>query len=117
MISDKLVYNFTRKNKFNTLAEEKKNLNKESNTNTSKQNKIFSANSFSYKNQNFPSLIDFQSKLELFKNDSDKFWQQGSENLIWFKKPAKIKTGKGINTNWFVGSKSNITINCIDRNF
>lgn len=97
------------------MAEENKNSNVNNFTDFSKQSKDYFTNSFSYTNQNFFSLKDFQNKIKEFRIENDFFWQQESENLVWIKKPEKVKTGKGIKTSWFIGSKSNITINCIDR--
>jgi acetyl-CoA synthetase len=97
------------------LAAENKNSNGNNITDFSKQSKEYFANSFSYKNQTFSSLKDFQNKIRQFRTDNDYFWQQESENLLWIKKPDKIKSGKGIKSNWFIGSKSNVTINCVDN--
>lgn len=97
------------------MAAENKNSNGNNITDFSKQSKEYFANSFSYKNQTFSSLKDFQNKIRQFRTDNDYFWQQESENLLWIKKPDKIKSGKGIKSNWFIGSKSNVTINCVDN--
>lgn len=115
MISDQLVSNFTYKIKLNTLTAENKNSNWNNITDFSKQSKEYFTNGFSYKNQTFSSIKAFQNKIRQFREDSDYFWQQESENLLWIKKPDKVKSGNGIKSNWFIESKSNITINCVDR--
>lgn len=97
------------------MAEENINSNGDNIIDFSKQLKVYTPKNFSYKNQKFSSLKDFQDKIVLFRTENNKFWQQESENLVWIKKPNKIRSGKGIKSNWFVGSKSNITINCVDR--
>lgn len=115
MISDQHVSNFTHKIKLNTLTAENKNSNGNNIKDFLNQSKEYTVNSFSYKNQTFSSIKAFQNKIRQFREDSDYFWQQESENLLWIKKPDKVKSGNGIKSNWFVGAKSNITINCVDR--
>lgn len=97
------------------MAAENKNSNKNNIIGFSQQSIEYSANSFLYNNQTFSSIKDFQNKIRQFRTDNDYFWQQESENLLWIKKPNKVRSGKGIKSNWFVRSKSNITINCIDK--
>lgn len=97
------------------MAEENKNSNSISSPKTHGEAKIYAASYFGYSNQTFSSLNDFEKKLKLFQTDKEQFWQLESKKLDWIKPPEKIKTGKGNNSNWFVGSKSNITINCVDR--
>ena len=47
--------------------------------------------------------------------DPDKFWSSNAKELHWFKTWNKIKQGKAFNSKWFVGAKTNITYNCLDR--
>lgn len=111
----KTCSNFTSKNKFNTLAEETKNTSAVNNSNLSASKDKVLAGYASYKNFNFSSLDEFINKINLFRSNKEIFYKQEIEKLTWFKPPSKIISGKGINTKWFIGSKSNITVNCVDR--
>lgn len=97
------------------MAEENKNSTEYNAPNFSLQRKVYPASDFSYNNHSFYNKEEFQKSINLFKSDKEKFWQIESEKLIWLKKPEKIRSGKGIKSRWFVGSKSNITVNCIDK--
>jgi len=97
------------------LAEETKSSSVVNNSDLSDSRGIFNPASFIYKNQNFNSYEEFKNKFTLFQTDKEKFWQQEIEKLSWIKPPTKIKSGKGINIKYFVGSRSNITVNCVDR--
>ena len=69
----------------------------------------------SYLNQTIRTHSEYKRLIKLFREDKTQFWQNEVNKLSWIKHPEKIRTGKGVNSNWLVGSKSNLTINCIDR--
>jgi len=95
------------------LAEEIKNSNdKNLRDNSSLDN--FTSDS-SYLNQTVRTYSEYKRLIKLFREDKVKFWQNEVNKLYWIKHPEKIRTAKGVNSNWLVGSKSNLTINCIDR--
>jgi len=95
------------------LTDETKTISNSNTINSSSPNNSISE--FSYSNQTLKSIYNFQKLLKLFKENKIKFWEDEAVKLSWIKFPEKIRTGKGINSNWLIGSKSNITINCIDR--
>jgi acetyl-CoA synthetase len=95
------------------LTDETKTISNSNTINSSSPNNSISE--FSYSNQTLKSIYNFQKLLKLFKENKIKFWEDEAVKLFWIKFPEKIRTGKGINSNWLIGSKSNITINCIDR--
>src|SRR5436190_15618544 len=43
------------------------------------------------------------------------FWGKAAEELHWFKKWDKVLEWKTPNAKWFVGGKTNISHNCLDR--
>ncbi len=95
------------------MTDETKTISNSNTINSSSPNNSISE--FSYSNQTLKSIYNFQKLLKLFKENKIKFWEDEAVKLSWIKFPEKIRTGKGINSNWLIGSKSNITINCIDR--
>jgi len=95
------------------LTDETKTISNSNTINSSSPNNSISE--FSYSNQTLKSIYNFQKLLKLFNENKIKFWEDEAVKLFWIKFPEKIRTGKGINSNWLIGSKSNITINCIDR--
>jgi acetyl-CoA synthetase len=97
------------------LTEETKNPCVSNDSKTIVNEKIIEPAEFTYTNQTFHSFADFKERMDLFNTNPEKFWNEESENLSWFKKPKKIKTGVSFNSIWFVNSSFNITFNCIDR--
>lgn len=95
------------------MTDETKTISNSNTINSSSPNNSISE--FSYSNQTLKSIYNFQKLLKLFNENKIKFWEDEAVKLFWIKFPEKIRTGKGINSNWLIGSKSNITINCIDR--
>ncbi|HRI46363.1 MAG: acetate--CoA ligase [Ignavibacteriaceae bacterium] len=45
----------------------------------------------------------------------EKFWGEVAENLHWFKYWKKVKQWNPPNAKWFIGGKTNISYNCVDR--
>src|SRR3954468_15279434 len=45
----------------------------------------------------------------------DAFWGKLAEELHWFKKWDKVLEWNAPNAKWFVGGKTNISYNCLDR--
>lgn len=58
-------------------------------------------------------------KLEKVKNqaseNSEQFWSEQAENLLWFKKWDKILDSNPPFYKWFVGGTLNASFNCLDR--
>src|SRR3990172_5932568 len=52
---------------------------------------------------------------EAVKNP-EKFWAKVADQLYWFKKWSKVLEWKYPFAKWFVGGKTNIAYNCLDRN-
>lgn len=45
----------------------------------------------------------------------EKFWGEVADQLHWFKHWSKVKQWKAPDAKWFVGAKTNIAYNCVDR--
>src|SRR3990167_7519132 len=49
-------------------------------------------------------------------NDFEGFWSDlASENVFWFKKWDKVLEWKEPFSKWFIGAKTNVSYNCLDR--
>lgn len=49
------------------------------------------------------------------KEDNEKFWEAFASELHWFKKWKKILRWKPPFAEWFIGGKTNVSYNCLDR--
>ena len=65
------------------------------------------------------SMDQYQEMYYRSVNDSDAFWNDQAKEFTWFKKWEQvrrcnydIRKGK-ISIEWFIGGKTNITVNCI----
>ncbi|MCW8804355.1 MAG: AMP-binding protein, partial [Ignavibacteriaceae bacterium] len=47
--------------------------------------------------------------------DKERFWSGEARELYWFNLWKEVKQGKGFSSKWFVGGKTNISYNCLDR--
>lgn len=60
-------------------------------------------------------LKDARAEYERWKNDPDGFWEQEAENFIWTEKWNQVSKFDGTYHEWFIGGKTNITLNALDR--
>lgn len=77
--------------------------------------KIIEPEKLNYKNSQFPSSQSFNSYLINSIKNKEEFWGNASKDLHWFNDWTKVKSGKGFDSKWFVGGKTNIAYNCLDR--
>ncbi|HKE32792.1 MAG TPA: AMP-binding protein, partial [Candidatus Angelobacter sp.] len=60
-------------------------------------------------------LRDYASEYKRSVEDPDRFWAEVANELEWFQPWTKVFEWKYPTFEWFVGSKCNITYNCLDR--
>ncbi|MFA6331602.1 MAG: acetate--CoA ligase [Methanoregula sp.] len=60
-------------------------------------------------------LGDYHKAYDEFLKDPDGFWDRAAKELHWFKPYTKVKEWKYPYARWFIGGKTNITYNCLDR--
>ncbi|MCK9632851.1 MAG: acetate--CoA ligase [Methanoregula sp.] len=58
---------------------------------------------------------DYNKAYAEFKNDPDGFWDRIARDLHWFTRYDKVKEWNFPHARWFIGGKTNITYNCLDR--
>lgn len=63
----------------------------------------------------FSSFNQYKSVYEFSVRDRERFWSNEAKELFWFKPWKEVKTGKAFNSKWFVGGKTNLCYNCLDR--
>jgi len=60
-------------------------------------------------------IKDYESLYQESIKDREGFWAKVAEELHWFKKWEKVLEWNYPYAKWFVGAKTNITYNCLDR--
>lgn len=60
-------------------------------------------------------LKDARVEYERWQTNPDAFWAAEAEKFVWVKKWDKVSTFDGVYHEWFVGGKTNITLNALDR--
>jgi acetyl-CoA synthetase len=60
-------------------------------------------------------LKDAKAEYLRWKQNPDGFWAQEAEKFVWMEKWHTVSTFDGVNHEWFIGGKTNITINALDR--
>jgi acetyl-CoA synthetase len=78
-------------------------------------------------NRLFPPPADFSAKAHIKSMDDykkqwqhsvdhpEEFWAEAAEQLHWFKKWDKVLEWNAPDAKWFVGAKTNLAYNCLDR--
>ncbi|MDP3831447.1 MAG: AMP-binding protein, partial [Ignavibacteriaceae bacterium] len=64
------------------------------------------------------NLKSFEEYKRMYKEsilNPEKFWGDVADNLYWFKYWKKVRQWNPPNAKWFIGGKTNISYNCIDR--
>lgn len=81
-----------------------------------------SSNQLSYKaspefkkDAHFSSFNQYKNVYEYSILNREKFWGSESKELFWFEPYKEVKKGKAFNSKWFVGGKTNVSFNCLDR--
>jgi acetyl-CoA synthetase len=61
------------------------------------------------------NVKDYEAEYNRFKEDPEAFWASVAEELFWYKKWEKVLEWNYPYAKWFVGGKTNITVNALDR--
>ncbi len=60
-------------------------------------------------------LKDAKAEYERWEENPDAFWAAEAEKFVWLKKWDKVSSFDGVNHEWFMGGKTNITLSMLDR--
>jgi acetyl-CoA synthetase len=63
----------------------------------------------------FSSFNQYKNVYEYSIADKERFWGGEARELYWFNLWKEVKQGKAFSSKWFVGGKTNISYNCLDR--
>ena len=63
----------------------------------------------------FPSFNQYKNVYEFSIADKERFWSGEARELYWFNFWKEVKQGKAFSSRWFVGGKTNVSHNCLDR--
>jgi acetyl-CoA synthetase len=76
---------------------------------------IFTASEEFKEDAHFSSFNQYKNVYEFSKADRERFWSSEARELFWFNLWKEVKQGKAFNSKWFVGGKTNLSYNCLDR--
>ena len=60
-------------------------------------------------------LKDARAEYERWRENPDAFWTSEAEKFVWLEKWNQVSKFDGVYHEWFVGGKTNITLNALDR--
>jgi acetyl-CoA synthetase len=60
-------------------------------------------------------IQDYEADYRHALTDPEGFWSEIAEKLLWEKKWDKVLTFEPPKHDWFIGGKTNITLNALDR--
>ena len=63
----------------------------------------------------FSSFSQYKNVYEFSVADKERFWSGEARELHWFNLWKEVKQGKTFNSKWFVGGKTNLSYNCLDK--
>ena len=79
------------------------------------ENNIFRASEEFKEEAHFSSHNQYKNVYEFSVADKERFWSGEARELFWFNLWKEVKQGKAFNSKWFVGGKTNLSYNCLDR--
>ena len=77
--------------------------------------KIFGAPLEFKDDAHFSSFNQYKNVYDFSVADKERFWSGEARELHWFNMWKEVRQGKAYNSKWFVGGKTNISFNCLDR--
>ncbi|MGH7598597.1 MAG: acetate--CoA ligase [bacterium] len=84
-------------------------------TSVLKEDRVFNPSPDFCKKAHLNSLEDYEAMYRRSIDDPDGFWSEQAEKLHWFKKWDKVLEWNEPFAKWFVGAKTNLSYNCLDR--
>jgi acetyl-CoA synthetase len=81
-----------------------------------KEKRLFKPKAQFSQEAHIKSLAQYRKLYNESVKNPEKFWAKIASELVWFKKWSKVLDWKYPWARWFVGGKTNISYNCLDRN-
>jgi len=69
-------------------------------------------------NAHCKSLADYQAMYDRSISDPEGFWAEVAEQFVWKEKWSKVREfsfNMPVDIKWFIGGKTNLSVNCLDR--
>jgi len=63
----------------------------------------------------FSSFNQYKNVYDFSVADRERFWSGEARELFWFELWKETKQGKAQNSKWYVGGKTNLSYNCLDK--
>jgi len=79
------------------------------------EERVFKPSGEFSKNAYIKNMQEYEAIYEAAAKDLEGFWEKQAEELDWFKKWDKVLEWNEPFARWFVGSRINVSHNCIDR--
>ena len=77
--------------------------------------KTFKASPEFKEDAHFSSFNQYKNVYDFSIADKERFWGGEARELYWFNFWKEVKQGKAFSSKWFVGGKTNLSYNCLDR--
>ncbi len=61
------------------------------------------------------TLRDYEAVYRRSVEDNDTFWAEVAEDFVWHTSWDKVSEFDGVEHRWFIGAKTNLTVNALDR--
>ena len=79
------------------------------------EKRVFQPNKEFTKTANIKSMAQYKKMYKESILNPEKFWGDVAGELHWFKYWTKVKQWNPPNAKWFIGGKTNLSYNCLDR--
>ncbi len=79
------------------------------------EDRVFSPSAEFAETARIGSLRKYKQLRRLAENDPEKFWGDLASELHWFTPWKRLLNWKAPHAKWFVGGKTNLSYNCLDR--
>ncbi|MFH1676030.1 MAG: acetyl-coenzyme A synthetase N-terminal domain-containing protein, partial [bacterium] len=80
-----------------------------------KESRIFNPPADFVKHAHIKSMEEYEAIWKRSIEDPEGFWGEIAKEFVWFEPWKKVLEWKEPFAKWFVGGKTNITYNCLDR--
>jgi acetyl-CoA synthetase len=80
-----------------------------------KENRVFKPSKEFSRKAHVGSMAQYERLYRASVRDPEKFWARIASELVWFKQWKRVLRWKRPHAEWFVGGRTNISYNCLDR--
>jgi acetyl-CoA synthetase len=81
-----------------------------------KEKRLFKPRPYFSREAHIKSFAQYKKLYDESIKSPEKFWAKIAGELVWFKKWSKVLSWQYPFAKWFIGGRTNISYNCLDRN-